>query len=472
MFPTNENGTVKGGLNTRGWLAAGVPGTLAGLHLALVRYGTMPWERILQPAIRWARNGFPLPMTYTLGRDSSQPNAGGDSAFARLFSRNGKPLKKGDIHRNPDLADMLQHLAESGSAEAFYRGEIGRRIAQAFQKNGGIVTAQDMASYEAREVTSLVVEWRGYTIATAPLTAGGLTVLQSIAAMKALGWPENVGAASRGALDEPGPPRLGGPTQTQAWLEALRIAWSDRLELFGDPRHVDVPIERLLSKQYAQQSADKIKRAVAEGRPVPVAGRGRTADGTLHISAVDAGGTMASLTLTHGGSFGAEVAVEGLGLILGHGMSRFDPLPGRPNSIARGKRPLNNMCPTIVFRDRRPVLAIGASGGRRIPNAVFQALLSVIGEGRSLEEAMMMPRLHTEGGMDIYAEAGAPEADITHLTRIGYTIQKPLHSLVFAVERNVSREAESAALGVADYVSEKGRAGGIREPHPMVTRAP
>ena len=188
MFPLNKNGSVKGNINERGWLAAGVPGTLAGLQLALEKYGTLPWKRVLQPAIRWARDGFPLPASYTYWRDPAQPNVPGDPASARLFSRNGKPLKKGETFRNPDLADMLQQLAESGSAEAFYRGQIGQRIAQAFQKNGGIVTAEDMASYQAREVTPLVLEWRGYTIATAPLTAGGLTVLQAIASLKALDW--------------------------------------------------------------------------------------------------------------------------------------------------------------------------------------------------------------------------------------------------------------------------------------------
>ncbi|MEX2309592.1 MAG: gamma-glutamyltransferase [Pirellulales bacterium] len=475
MFPVDKNGSVKGNINERGWLAAGVPGTLAGLQLAHEKYGTLPWERILQPAIRWARNGFPLPMSYPFWRDPSQPNVPRDLASARLFSRNGKPLKKGETYRNPDLADILQHLAESGSVEAFYRGEIGRRIAEAFQKNGGIVTVEDMASYKAREVTPLIIEWRGYRIATAPLTAGGLTILQAICALKALGWPRSGvspilrdNASFRETRLRVSP----SPARTQAWLEALRIAWGDRLELFGDPLHVDVPIERLLSEQYAQQSANKIKSAIADRRPVPVASDGRTVDGTLHVSAVDAGGMMVSATLTHGNSFGAQVAVEGLGLILGHGMSRFDPLPGRPNSIAPGKRPLHNMCPTIVFRDGRPVLALGATGGRRIPNAVFQVLLSFIGDGGSLEDAVAVPRLHTEGGMNIHAEPGVAEADIKHLKEIGYKIQSPLPSFVYSVEQPATKDLDSTRpLGVADHVAGDETPPGIRDPHPTISRA-
>jgi gamma-glutamyltranspeptidase len=162
--------------------------------------------------------------------------------------------------------------------------------------------------------------------------------------------------------------------------------------------------------------------------------------------------------------------VEGLGLILGHGMSRFDPVPGRPNSIAPGKRPLHNMCPTIVFRAGRPVMALGATGGRRIPNAVFQVLLSFIGEGRSLQDAVAMPRLHTEGDTNIHAERAVPEADIKHLKRVGYKIQKPLPTFVYALEQDATRESGSAALGIADYVADEGRPPGIREPHPIVTR--
>ena len=455
MFPLSKNGSVKGNINERGWLAAGVPGTLAGLQLALEQYGTLPWERILQPAIRWSRNGFPLPASYTFWRNPTQPKVPLDPASARLFSRNGKPLKKGETYRNPDLADMLQQLSENGSAETFYRGQIGQRIAQAFQKNGGIVTAEDMASYQAREVTPVFLEWSGCTIATAPLTAGGLTVLQAIASLKAVDWDALL-------KEEPG--------STQAWLEALRIAWGDRLELLGDPLHIDVPIERLLSEQYAQQSADKIKKAIAEKHAVPVASDGRTGGGTLHVSAVDAGGTMVAVTLTHGNSFGAQVAVDGLGLILGHGMSRFDPVPGRPNSVAPGKRPLHNMCPTIVFREGRPVLALGATGGRSIPNAIFQVLLSVIGEGTSLEEAARVPRLHTEGGMNIHAEAGVSKADIKHLEQIGYKIQQPLPSFVYAVEQHATKQG-SAIIGTADYVAEEEKPPGIREPNPIVTRA-
>ncbi len=374
---------------------------------------------------------------------------------AKLFFRNGKPLKKGEQYRNLDLANMLQSLAEKGSADDFYRGEIGRRIAAAFQKNGGLVTAEDMANYRPLELAPLQVDWRDYKIATAPLTAGGLTILQTIATIKALGtgW-------ERLPKDR--------PIRTHARLEAMRIAWGDRLRLFGDPRHVDVPAERLLSESFAQESAERVRAAIAEKRPVPVATDGRTAGGTVNLSAVDGNGMMACVTLTHGDSFGAEVTVDGLGLLLGHGMSRFDPIPGRPNSIAPGKRPLDNMSPTIVLHNSMPMLAIGAAGGRRIVNGVFEVLFNRIIDGHDLEGAMTEPRLHTEGGMALHVERGRPESEIQYLTQIGYSIVGPQQCYVSAVEIDRAKRG-GYAVGVADSPPTQPRE--ARDRHPTIIHA-
>jgi gamma-glutamyltranspeptidase/glutathione hydrolase len=451
MFPIDQKGRVKGNVNLHGWRAAGVPATLAGLQLALDKYGTRPLARVVAPAIRYARDGFTVYWPYA----GAAANLQRDPGSAKLFFRNGKSLQKGETYRNPDLANMLEKLAEKGSAEDFYRGEIGRRIADAFQKNGGLVTADDLANYRPLEADPLQLDWGGYTIAAAPPTAGGLTVLQTIATLKALG-------ADWDKLPK------GSPVRTQGWLEALRISWSDRLRIFGDPRYVHVPIERLLSEKYAQESASKIQLAISQKRPVPASTDGRTAGGTVHLSAVDGQGMMASVTLTHGDSFGAQVTVDGLGLILGHGMSRFDPVPGRPNSVAPGKRPLDNMSPTIVLRHGKPILAIGAAGGRRIPNGVFEVLLSFIVDGRSLEDAVTEPRLHTEGGLLIHAERGRPEAEIQHLKQIGFSIAGAQQCYVAAVKIDPTTKV-GRVVGVAD--NPPGNGPGARDPHPQVTHA-
>jgi gamma-glutamyltranspeptidase / glutathione hydrolase len=182
--------------------------------------------------------------------------------------------------------------------------------------------------------------------------------------------------------------------------------------------------------------AETVQRALREGKPAPAQTDGRSAGGTTHLSAADANGMMVAITLTHGGSFGAQVTVPGLGLTLGHGMSRFDPRPGHPNAPGPGKRPLHNMCPTVVLRDGRPVLAVGGRGGRRIPNAVFAVLAQAVGRNVALTEAVAAKRLHTEGGLRVELEPGWPEADAARLRAVGYTVARAPSAVVSAVGRD------------------------------------
>ncbi len=408
MFPLDNQGRVKGEVNEYGWLAAGVPGTLAGLQLALDRYGTRSFREVVQPAIRLARDGFEIGATFAAATSEYRARLLKDPASARLLLDEGKPLHRGDTFRNPELADLLELLAKRNSVDSFYRGDIGERIAREFQKNGGLVTADDLAAYRSREVEPLVLQWRGYAIHTAPLSAGGLTVLQALSTLKALGWEKR-------AADD--------PATTQAMLEALRVAWNDRLTLLGDPVKAEVPIAWLLSQDYARQTAERVEKAVKEQKPILAASDGQSDHGTVHLSAVDDQGMMVALTLTHGDSFGACVTVPGLGLILGQGMYRFDPRPGQPNSSGPGKRPLHNMCPTVVLRDGQPLYCLGAVGGRRIPSAVFNVLARLVGREASLEDAVAAPRLHTEGDLNLVAEATLAKASLDRLNQVGYKIK-------------------------------------------------
>lgn len=408
-------------VTAHGWLSVGVPGTLAGLQLALDRHGTRGLGAAAGPAIRHARDGFRVSKRFAAALAANAKRLGGDPGSAKLFFDGGKPLAAGALYRNPDLAALLESLAKRDSVEAFYRGDHARTIAAAFAAGGGLVTEKDLAAYRARVVKPLSLEWRGHVIHTAAPTAGGLTVLQALATLKALGW-------EKWGRDAPG--------RTQARVDALRIAWDDRLRLLGDPDHAAVPVERLLSPRHAGLSADRVRAAIAARRPVEAAGDGRRAGGTVHLTAIDSAGLTVALTLTHGDSFGAKVTVPGLGVLLGHGLSRFDPRRGRPNSPAPGKRPLHNMCPTVVSRGGRPVLALGAAGGRRIPNAVFDVLLGRIGEGRPLAEAVAAPRLHTEGGRDLSVEAGWPEAEVKELVATGYAVKALPGAVLNAIERD------------------------------------
>lgn len=430
LFPLDDAGQVRGQVNAYGWLASGVPGTLAGMQLALDRHGTRTLRQVLQPAIAYARDGFDVTSTLAGAVRSAQPQLARDPASARLLLPGGEPLRVGSRFCNPELADMLSTLAQRNSVESFYRGDIARRIAAALRAQSGILTEDDLAAYHAREVEPLALSWRGCSIRTAPLTAGGLTVLQALGVLAALHWE---------TLD-PDDPRT-----THRRVDALRAAWHNRLCLLGDPAHTDVPIQRLLSADYAARLAARVERAVRDGRPLPGATDGRTAGGTIHISSADAAGMLVALTLTHGEYFGARVTVAGLGLTLGHGMSRFDPVPRRANSVGPGKRPLHNMCPTVVLRDGRPVLALGGRGGRRIPNAVFDVLAAFVGRLAPLADAIAAPRLHTEGGLAVTLEPRWGAAHAEHLRQVGYTVTRGASAVVHAAAFDPVTSATSTA---------------------------
>ena len=413
QFGATETGEVPGKINMHGWLSTGVPGVLAGLQLALDKFGTKKFPDVVQPAIKFARDGFVIKKNVAAAFYSARLRLVNDLGSANLFFADGKTLPEGATFRNPDLAAMLESLAAEGSVVDFYQGKIATKIAAAFKTNGGLVNAADMAAYKAVEVAPLALAWNGFTIHTPPPTAGGLTVLQTLAALKAAGWPEK-----RDALD-------------QTFIDCLRAAWHDRLRLLGDPKQADVPIAKLLSAEYAKETADRVQAAVGDKKPLKGESDGRPAGGTIHLNAVDASGLTVALTLTHGESLGAQVTVDGLGLVLGHGMSRFDPRPGRPNSPGPGKRPLHNMCPTVVTKNGAPVMAIGATGGRRIVSGLTNALARRVGEGKPLPEAVKAPRLHTEGGLALSAEEGW-SAD--ELKTIGYTVTKGAVSSLSAIE--------------------------------------
>jgi gamma-glutamyltranspeptidase/glutathione hydrolase len=426
MFDTAPDGSVPGRVNEIGWLSAGVPGTLGGMQLATDLFGTRSIGDLLVPAIGLARGGFTLSEGTARGIGRSAEVLRRYPGSAELLLQDGEPPPPGAVYRNPDLADMLESLSEAGSLDGFYRGEIGRIIAKAFQDNGGLVTVDDMAAYHAQEVDPLVFEWMGQTVYTAPLTAGGATIMEALSILRALD-------SSGGALHSP-----------RARLESLRVAWKDRLDLFGDPEHSDVPLARLLSAQYGREMASRVADAIDRGRALPMETLSRDQDGTIHLSAADDEGNVAALTLTHGGGFGSRVTVPGLGLILGHGVSRFDPRAGHPNAPGPGKRPLHNMCPTIVARDGRPWLAVGGRGARRIPNAVFDVLVGVLA-GKTMEEAVAAPRMHTDGNMRVTLEESWPESDVYAIGQMGYEVQTGRSATISAV----AIDLDSGALTTA-----------------------
>ena len=415
-FRPGPDGKVPGGVNDAGWLSAGVPAILAGLQLALDRFGTRSFREVVQPAIGIAREGYRWPANLA-AMIRNNPRLANDAGSRKLYFPDGQPLAAGAMFKNPELAELLETLAKANSVEAFYRGDIAQIIAAAFQKNGGLVTANDMATHRARLVDPLTLKWGRQTIHTAPLTAGGLSVLQMLRAMQAMNW-EKLPA---------------GFLRTHARVEAARLAWRDRLSLLGDPDLAKVPTERLLSDDYAAESAERILAAVKAGTLLKHVVQPNPQTGTISLSAIDQHGNLAALTLTHGQSFGAQVTVEGLGLTLGHGMSRFDPRPDHPNAPGPGKRPLHNMCPTIVTREGQAILALGGRGGRKIPNALFEVLTEFVVLGHPLAESIAAPRMHTEGDTTLEFEKAWPADEIESFRKLGYTTKTAASATLSAV---------------------------------------
>ena len=433
MFPVDEKGAVKGRLNFYGWQAAGVPGILAGLDLALKRYGTRSFREMVQPSIQIAENGFVINKVFANTIRSGAGRFAADPGSAKLYLKDGKPLKEGDLLRNPELAKMLSCLAERNSVDSFYRGDIAQQIADGFQKNGGLVTAKDMAAYRAREVEPLQLRFKDYTILTAPLTAGGLTVIETLSILKAMGLDSAMGAGSA----------------AHARIDAIRLAWKDRLELLGDPEKVKVPVRKLLSEDYAEELAAMVKKAVKDKKALNLKIGEYKDEGTNNISSVDRYGNLVAVTVTHGNPFGAQVTVDGLGLTLGHGMSRFEPNPNHPNAPGPGKRPLINVCPSLVLRKSGLQMAVGGAGGMRIPNSIFDVITEYVVNGTSMDVAVDAPRFQCTGTPYVAIEPHCRSEISEHLKAVGFKVQTwEVGSVVSAVSFDpASGECRGAIRG-------------------------
>lgn len=406
IFKPGPDGTVKDRINDSGWLAAGVPGVLAGLQALIDHFCSTGFNELVQPAIQIAQHGFPWPETLAK-TTNSRPVFRKDPGSQQLYLPGGSPIPPGEIFRNPDLANLLQHLAAKNRVDDFYKGSIATQIAAAFAKNGGLVTAADLANYSANLVTPLALTIDDLTVHTPPLTAGGLTVLQMLHA-------EHFLAQTTGLAPE---------ERLHAAVEIMRIAWHDRLCLLGDPAaaaNSEVPLTRLLSANYARESAAAATTAARKKQILNHPIKPKQHSGTIHISAADNSGLTIALTLTHGNGFGAGVTVPGLGLTLGHGMSRFETNPEHPNAPGPAKRPLHNMVPAIVTHHHRTQFALGGAGGRRIPNTVYSILRAALILKQPLSQALQSVRFHTEGNQTLQISANTPEQTRNYLNQIGY----------------------------------------------------
>ncbi|MDP6775484.1 MAG: gamma-glutamyltransferase [Candidatus Latescibacteria bacterium] len=400
--------TVRGRSNSVGHLAISVPGVLAGLAMALERFGTTTMADALAPTIRACQNGFRVSATLASRIEACEKQIREFPETSRLLLLDDAPASSGDRLKNPNLGKLLEQIADKGVDE-FYKGRIADRIVKHVQDNGGILSKEDMEAYEPRLVEPVHVQCAGCDLYSAPLCGAGVSLLQMcrIAEVVELDvWERDAARLAHGMT------------------EAMRNAWLDRYRHFGDPRTVDVPVEMLLSDVSIGAAGKEVADLVSEGKHGQCLLRPLGVGGTVHLSVVDEERNMVSLTLTHGPSFGSFVTLPRMGLLMNGGMSRFDPGSGLPNSVGPGKMPVMNMCPTIVLRDRNPFLTIGASGGTRIPSSVFQVLARRLVLQEDIDWAVSAGRVHSEGNEWVRIDEEFGEAAPQYLKEVGYTVRQ------------------------------------------------
>lgn len=367
--------SVEHNANVHGPLAVGVPAQLAGIGILHERWGRLKWTQVIAPAQEIVAAGFPY-SNAARSIASQRAVLGKIGPASRYLMPSGAPPKPEDIWRPSDLENSLKRLAAAGWRD-LYQGDLGRKIADYVQSLHGILTREDMARFEPRISEPLRTAYRGVHVYAAPLTNGGLTVIQALNMLEVL--------PARPVHDR------------QYWhqlAEVFKLCWRDRLRYFGDPDFSNVAVEQFSSKGYAAGRVETLRQFPEQVDLLPGATAGAS-PGTVHISAGDSEGNLAAMTVSHGGLFGSCLVVPGTGIVLGHGMCRFDPRPGRPNSVGAGKRPLNNVCPTILRLPDRDV-ALGLRGGRRIVSVAAQLVLRVVDHHLSPSEAAAAPRLHVE----------------------------------------------------------------------------
>jgi gamma-glutamyltranspeptidase/glutathione hydrolase len=442
-------------------LAAGVPGTVAGLGLLHRRHGTLPWPSLLEPAIRLAREGFLVDQGMVERLRRSEGILARDTLSARIFLRDGRGFAPGDTLRQPLLAATLERIAREGPQE-FYEGETARLLAEDMRRRGGLITVEDLAAYEPRLRKPLRGRFRGYTIfAMPPPSSGGVVILQILKLLEPLPL-EEWGWGSAGGL--------------YVLAEAMRRAFADRAVYMGDPDFVQVPVKELLAAEYVDSLRQAIladsarARRVAPGRPRGVPWPEgfvlpwREGRETTHFVVVDGDGAAASVTVTLNAAFGSGLTVAGAGFLLNNEMDDFAAAPGQANyyglvqgeanAIAPGKRPLSSMTPVLVLRERGGrealYLALGSPGGPTIITSVLQVLLGVLAHGLPLQEAVAAPRMHHQWWPDtVYVEPwGWPEAALESLRERGIPVT-PAGGYLGNVNA-VLVDSVGVRLGVAD----------------------
>jgi len=402
-------------------LSSGVPGTVAGMVAAHKKYGKLPFDKLIQPAIQLAES---LPMTFAMSQslNSRKKYLSRDAGSRQIFTKeDGSNWAMGDTLRQPQLAKTLKLIAES-YGEDFYRGITANKIVDYFAKQNGLITLDDLNSYQAVWRNPVSTQYGDFDVySMPPPSSGGIHLIQLFNIVR--NFPIDKAGANSAYT-------------SHIKTEAMKYAYADRSKYLGDPDFVKVPVEILVSDDYARKLAQKIdvKKAAASSKIQPGMYFDNESPQTTHFSVMDKDGNIVSNTYTLNFTFGSGITIPEVGMLLNNEMDDFSAKPGTPNgygllggqanAIAPEKRPLSSMTPVIVLNNEKPWLATGSPGGSRIITIVFNFLLNRMVHDMNIAEATIAPRIHHQWFPDkLFLEKGFPVDSANLLEQLGHNIQ-------------------------------------------------
>jgi gamma-glutamyltranspeptidase/glutathione hydrolase len=399
-----------------GPLPVSVPGAVDGWFELHGRYGRLPMSEILAPAIRYAREGFPVSELIAYYWQRNAEYLKDFPGFAETFMPDGRAPRKGEMFRNPRLADTYETIAAQGR-DVFYRGEMAREIADYMQENGGFLTYEDMASHRSEWVEPVSATYRGWEVYELPPNG------QGIAALQMLNILEGYDIASMG---------FGSADYLHVLTEAKKLAFEDRARYYADMDFADVPVERLISKDYAAERRGLIDMAQAS-RSLPAGDAAIENGDTIYLTVADRDGNMVSLIQSNYRGMGSGMTPGDLGFVLQDRGELFSLEPGHPNVYEPGKRPFHTIIPAFVMRDGKPLMSFGVMGGAMQPQGHTQIIVNMVDFGMNLQEAGDAPRLRHSGssqptgeqmtdGGTLYLEHGFDQAVHRELMRRGHRL--------------------------------------------------
>lgn len=434
MWKEDKDGNVIGNEKVVGGKSIGVPGEVKGMLYALEKYGTMPREKVMQPAIDLAENGYKVSAVLNRDMKNSFERIEQYPETAELYLDGGLPFEVGATLKNPDLANTLKKIMKNGE-KAFYEGEIAEAIVKSAQDAGGPLTMEDMKNYDIRVSDPLVGHYRGYEIITsAPPSSGGAHIVQILNILENYDM-KNI--------------KPGSAEYYHLFSESIKMAFADRAKFCGDTEFVDVPVDGIISKDYAKELVKKLDMKKSKNYLAGNPWTWNESKDTTHYSIVDKEGNIVAVTKTVNDVFASGVVAKGTGILLNDEMDDFDTGHGKANSVEPGKKPLSSMSPTIVLKDGKPVMSLGAPGSTRIITGVAQVISLVLDYEMDIQEAINFPRIHDDYDKLVY-ETRIDPAVVTRLKAMGHTVVEEGEWFEYPCVQGVTMGEDGKLRGGAD----------------------